>query len=125
MGIAMGHRVRLSKKLRELRPEPLLSPSRVAPPPVERTGPSPSRPKQVTLQEPGAGTGTGSLLDGEYDEEANAASFAEAVAQWRRGGAEDAAPASPQQARPTPNFSAGPGAFWSKVGGTGEGWSNP
>merc|ERR1712107_345076 len=41
------------------------------------------------------GTGTGSLLDGEYDEAAAAADFREAVRAWREGPSRPPKPANP------------------------------
>merc|ERR1719240_1786879 len=78
MGIAMGHKLKISKKIRELKPP--------AAPSQPRSGPG--RRVQLsaqaeTVQEAPSGAAGGSLLDGEYDEAAEAASFAAAVAAWR------------------------------------------
>jgi len=110
MGIAMGHKLKIAKKLRELRPPP---------PPVQPRG-GPGRRVQLaaeaeTVQEPAPALPSGSLLDGEYDEAEQAASFAAAVAAWRTGGEEPRAQ-PPEQT--SPPKASNPSSFWASMGGS-------
>lgn len=121
MGIAMGHKLKIAKRIRELKPPPTPPQPRSARSTLRRAQFSPSAP---TVAEPptvaGAyASGGNSLLDGVYDEEAEAAGFKAAVMAWRQGGAaqEEAAPAE----APSPG---GGGSFWAKLSGEGAGWEN-
>merc|ERR1719327_1154355 len=110
MGIAMGHKLKIAKKIRELRPPP---------PPVQPRG-GPGRRVQLaaeaeTVQEPAPAPPGGSLLDGEYDEAEQAASFAAAVAAWRTGGEEPRAQ-PPEQT--SPPKASNPSSFWASMGGS-------
>jgi len=111
MGIAMGHKLKIAKRIRELKPPPTPPQPRSARSSMRRAQFSPSAP---TVAEPAPATAGGSLLDGVYDEEAEAAGFAAAVMAWRQGAAAEAAPA--EEAGPS-------GSFWSKLG-EDAGWEN-
>lgn len=119
IGMAVGHIVKLRKKLTELRP---------ASPAAKPVGPSSSTTgsslqKKVSfgateareiVQTPAkSSTATAStdLKAGEFDEAESAASFQEALRAWRGGGKPDVV-AETLPATPTK-----PGSFWSTVGG--------
>jgi hypothetical protein len=119
IGMATGHALKLRKRLQELKPAP-------APVPAAATQagslPSASQ-KRVSFggteteapsaPSAGCGTGGGSLLDGHFDEEAEKASFQEAVRAWREGRDADE---GPKAEVPAPVSKLAPGAFWSSVG---------
>jgi len=117
MGMAPGHVIKLKKRIGEINPQPVVS---VAPASASH-GVTATRRVSFGGSE-SAGCGGGSLLDGTFDEEANAASFADAVAAWRG----DTSPPSPtaitapcgqSEGTTATSLSGAPGSFWTAVGG--------
>mmetsp|Transcript_66129 Transcript_66129/g.166779 ORF Transcript_66129/g.166779 Transcript_66129/m.166779 type:complete len:454 (+) Transcript_66129:129-1490(+) len=116
IGMAVGHILKLQKRLAELRPpvpeKPTVA-SVVAQSPMNASG------RRVTFggteatatPKASASGQSGSLASGNFDEAESAASFQEALRAWREGGAEAKKPAAAEGAKP-----AG-GSFWSSVGG--------
>lgn len=117
MGIAMGHKLKIGKRIRELKPPPTPPQPRGARSSARRAQFS-SSPAAEASPAKSPGTTGPSLLDGAYDEEAEAASFRAAVMAWRSGGASEE-PAAPEP--PVAPVSPG-GSFWAKVDAAG--WEN-
>lgn len=128
IGMATGHILKLRKRIAEINPAPVPAPAPAAT--AQAGSQSGATQKRVSfgsteLQAPrspsgGVGTDTGggrSLLDGQFDEEAEKASFQEAVRAWREGREPSEGPkAEPTPQPPAPLSQLAPGAFWSSVG---------
>jgi len=102
IGMATGHIIKLRKKLAEINPAPAPSASAKR---VSFGGAEAQARPAAKTSDGGVGTQGGSLLDGEFNEAANAEAFKDAVRAWREAGKE-----------PAPAAKAG-SSFWSSVGG--------
>ncbi|CEL94626.1 unnamed protein product [Vitrella brassicaformis CCMP3155] len=127
IGIALGHRIKLRKYLRQVSRAP---PVPCSPPLPPRAPPSPPEHKRKATEEAAnchaaadvGGQCGGALLEGAVDEEANARDFQRAVEEWRSG---KAAPPSgehlgstdaPLLPGATNGTTTSPSAFWAATG---------
>jgi len=111
LGMAAGHILKLRKRINEINPAPA-----PPPPPAEENSSSKrvsfgAREEAPIPAAPNKGFVSNSLCEGAFSEEESAASFQEALKAWRSGGSE---PQKPSETSPK----AGPGSFWSSVGGS-------
>jgi len=111
LGMAAGHILKLRKRINEMNPPP------APPPPAEENSSSKrvsfgAREEAPIPAAPKKGFVSSSLSEGTFSEEESAASFQEALKAWRSGGSE------PQKPSVETSPKAGPGSFWSSMGGS-------